>query len=35
MWQYTASALFDGIGAPATADVFNGTQEDLDRLADR
>ncbi|MGW1275096.1 GH25 family lysozyme, partial [Streptomyces sp. NPDC002491] len=32
MWQYTESALFDGIQAPATADVFNGTQEDLDRL---
>ncbi|MFF6807076.1 GH25 family lysozyme [Streptomyces sp. NPDC012616] len=35
MWQYTESALFDGIRAPATADVFNGTQEDLDRLANR
>ncbi|BBC33836.1 hypothetical protein SGFS_051300 [Streptomyces graminofaciens] len=35
MWQYTASALFDGIKAPVTADVFNGTQEDLDRLANR
>ncbi|MFI1032552.1 GH25 family lysozyme [Streptomyces sp. NPDC020951] len=35
MWQYTASALFDGIRAPATADVFNGTQDDLDRLANR
>ncbi|GAA3797863.1 GH25 family lysozyme [Streptomyces phyllanthi] len=35
MWQYTASALFDGIRAPATADVFNGTREDLDRLANR
>ncbi|MEH0554295.1 GH25 family lysozyme [Streptomyces sp. B21-101] len=35
MWQYTESALFDGIRAPATGDVFNGTQEDLDRLANR
>lgn len=35
MWQYTAAALFDGIKAPVTADVFNGTQDDLDRLANR
>ncbi|MFI5794972.1 GH25 family lysozyme [Streptomyces sp. NPDC051677] len=35
MWQYTDAALFDGIAAPATADVFNGTQADLDRLANR
>ncbi|MEU9972916.1 GH25 family lysozyme [Streptomyces sp. NPDC051014] len=35
MWQYTDAALFPGIKAPATADVFNGTQADLDRLANR
>lgn len=35
MWQYTDAAIFPGIKAPATADVFNGTQADLDRLANR
>ncbi|MEH0580746.1 MULTISPECIES: GH25 family lysozyme [Streptomyces] len=35
MWQYTDAALFDGIAAPATADLFNGSQADLDRLANR
>ncbi|KND41724.1 MULTISPECIES: GH25 family lysozyme [Streptomyces] len=35
MWQYTDAAIFPGIQAPATADVFNGTQADLDRLANR
>lgn len=35
MWQYTASALYDAIKAPVNADVFNGTQADLDRLANR
>jgi lysozyme len=35
MWQYTDAAIPDGIQAPATADVFNGTQTDLDRLANR
>ncbi|GLZ29085.1 lysozyme [Lentzea sp. NBRC 105346] len=35
MWQYTESAIPDGIQAPVTADVFNGTQADLDRLANR
>ncbi|WP_079179069.1 GH25 family lysozyme [Streptomyces humi] len=35
MWQYTDAALFPGVQAPATADVFNGTQADLDRLANR
>ncbi|MFJ3795454.1 GH25 family lysozyme [Streptomyces sp. NPDC090088] len=35
MWQYTDAALFPGIKAPATGDVFNGTQADLDRLANR
>ncbi|MFF6774124.1 GH25 family lysozyme [Streptomyces sp. NPDC012637] len=35
MWQYTASALHDAMKAPVTADVFNGTQADLDRLANR
>ncbi|MFD5538657.1 GH25 family lysozyme [Streptomyces sp. NPDC127079] len=35
MWQYTDAALFPGIQAPATADVFNGTRADLDRLANR
>ncbi|MFE2067420.1 GH25 family lysozyme [Streptomyces sp. NPDC059467] len=35
MWQYTDAALFPGIEAPATGDVFNGTQADLDRLANR
>ncbi|GGM94619.1 GH25 family lysozyme [Streptomyces fuscichromogenes] len=35
MWQYTDAALFPGLQAPATGDVFNGTQADLDRLANR
>jgi lysozyme len=35
MWQYTDAAIADGIQAPATGDVFNGTQADLDRLANR
>lgn len=35
MGQYTDAALFPGIEAPATGDVFNGTQADLDRLANR
>jgi lysozyme len=35
MWQYTDAAIPGGIQAPATADVFNGTQADLDRLANR
>ena len=35
MWQYTDAAIPDGIPAPATGDVFNGTQADLDRLANR
>ncbi|MCQ9131870.1 MULTISPECIES: GH25 family lysozyme [Streptomyces] len=35
MWQYTDAALFPGLRAPATGDVFNGTQADLDRLANR
>lgn len=35
MWQYTDAAIPAGIQAPATADVFNGTQADLDRLANR
>ncbi|MFF3404879.1 GH25 family lysozyme [Streptomyces sp. NPDC002742] len=35
MWQYTDAAIFPGIQAPATGDVFNGTQADLDRLANR
>ncbi|GAB3898049.1 GH25 family lysozyme [Kibdelosporangium lantanae] len=35
MWQYTDAAIPDGIPAPSTADVFNGTQADLDRLANR
>ncbi|MCD9875914.1 GH25 family lysozyme [Streptomyces guryensis] len=35
MWQYTDAALFPGIQAPATGDVFNGSQADLDRLANR
>jgi lysozyme len=35
MWQYTDAAIPEGIQAPATADVFNGTQADLDRLANR
>lgn len=35
MWQCSDAALFPGIEAPATADLFNGTQADLDRLANR
>jgi lysozyme len=35
MWQYTDAAVPDGLQAPSTADVFNGTQADLDRLANR
>lgn len=35
MWQYTDAAIPDGIPAAATGDVFNGTQADLDRLANR
>ncbi|MFD9462660.1 GH25 family lysozyme [Streptomyces sp. NPDC060027] len=35
MWQYTDAAIFPGVRAPATGDVFNGTQADLDRLANR
>ncbi|WNV88720.1 GH25 family lysozyme [Umezawaea sp. Da 62-37] len=35
MWQYTDAAIPDGVHAPATADVFNGTRADLDRLANR
>jgi lysozyme len=35
MWQYTDAAIPEGIQAPATGDVFNGTQTDLDRLANR
>ncbi len=35
MWQYTESARYDAIKAPVNADVFNGTQADLDRLAHR
>ena len=35
MWQYTDAAIPDGLQAPATADVFNGTQADLDRLANK
>ena len=35
MWQYTDAAIPDGLSAPATGDVFNGTQADLDRLANK
>ncbi|MFJ1768140.1 GH25 family lysozyme [Amycolatopsis sp. NPDC088138] len=35
MWQYTDAAIPDGIPAPATGDVFNGTQAALDQLANR
>jgi len=35
MWQYTDVAIPDGIRAPSTGDVFNGTRADLDRLANR
>lgn len=35
MWQYTGAATLDGIKAPVPADVFNGTQSDLDQLANR
>jgi lysozyme len=35
MWQYTDAAIPDGIPAPSTGDVFNGTQADLDQLANR
>jgi lysozyme len=34
-WQYTDAAITDGLQAPTTADVFNGSQADLDRLANR
>jgi lysozyme len=35
MWQYTDAAIPDGLSAPATGDVFNGSQADLDRLANK
>jgi len=35
MWQYTEAAIPAGMRAPATADVFNGTQADLDLMANR
>lgn len=35
MWQYTNTASRDGIRSNVTADVFNGTQSDLDALANR
>ena len=35
MWQYTDAAIFPGVQAPATGDVFNGTKAELDRLANR
>ncbi|EWM12285.1 GH25 family lysozyme, partial [Kutzneria sp. 744] len=35
MWQYTDAAIPDGVPAPATGDVFNGTQADLDHLANK
>lgn len=35
MWQYTDKATRDGIMSNVTADVFNGTQSDLDALANR
>ncbi|MFC0540487.1 GH25 family lysozyme [Kutzneria chonburiensis] len=35
MWQYTDAAIPDGLSAPSTGDVFNGTQADLDRLANK
>lgn len=33
IWQYTDGATRDGISSRVTADVFNGTQSDLDALA--
>jgi lysozyme len=35
MWQYTDVAVAPGIPAPSTGDVFNGTQADLEKLANR
>jgi lysozyme len=35
IWQYTDDASRDGISSRVTADVFNGTQSDLDALANR
>ncbi|MGH3885204.1 MAG: glycoside hydrolase family 25 protein [Pseudonocardiaceae bacterium] len=35
MWQYTDKATRDGITNPVTADVFHGTQSDLNSLANR
>ncbi|HTI26851.1 MAG TPA: GH25 family lysozyme [Kutzneria sp.] len=35
MWQYTDAAIPDGLSGPSTGDVFNGTQAELDRLANK
>jgi lysozyme len=35
MWQYTGDASRDGIRSKVPVDVFNGTQSDLDALANR